>query len=183
MNSFKFLQVALFAFAATLTVLPTPPAGADELPPLETVAYVDLSKYVGQWFEISSIPAFFSRGCVASTATYTALEDGNVGVVNECRKNSFDGEISRAEGVATVEDKVTNAKLKVNFKWNPFSGTYWIIDLDPDYQWAVVGHPSRDYLWVLSRTAKMDAQLYQQILQRIEQKHYDVSKIQITPQP
>lgn len=149
---------------------------------LETVSYVDLSQYVGKWYEIASFPQRFSQGCVATTATYSLRNDGKIDVLNECRIDSFDGPLKTAEGVAEVVDKETNAKLKVTFFW-PFSGKYWIIDLDEDYEFAVVGHPNRNYLWILSRSPQMEPNKLNQILDRAERKGFDLEKLQMTPQP
>jgi apolipoprotein D and lipocalin family protein len=137
-------------------------------PPLDVVDEVDLDRYLGKWYEIASFPQRFQRGCVASTATYTRREDGRIGVLNECRNGSFDGELRRAEGVAWVADEGgSRARLKVQFFW-PFHGDYWIIDLDPEYRYAAVGHPSRDYLWILSRTPTLDPTLYRALSTRLE---------------
>jgi apolipoprotein D and lipocalin family protein len=151
--------------------------------PLEVVGHVDLDRYLGRWYEIASFPQRFQRGCVASRATYSRRDDGRIRVVNECRNESFDGELRRAEGVAWVaEDDGSDARLKVQFFW-PFRGDYWIIDLDPEYRYAVVGHPSRDYLWILSRSRALDPDLYAAILRRIEAKGFDLDRLKRTPQP
>ena len=149
--------------------------------PLETVPYVDLERYLGKWYEIASYPAWFQRGCTASTAEYSLLQDGNIRVINRCRKDSPGGSLKEAKGKAEIFDPETNAKLKVWFFW-PFKGNYWIIDLSPDYQWAVVGEPSRKYLWILSRTPTMDGAIYQEILERLPQKGYDPAKLRRTDQ-
>jgi len=153
-----------------------------ELPPLETVERVDLSRYVGTWYEIASFPQRFQKGCTATTATYTLGDEGDVAVVNRCRKNSLDGKEASARGRARVADTGTNAKLEVSF-FRPFWGDYWIIDLGEEYEYAVVGHPSRDYLWILSRTPTMDEPTYSSIVSRLRDKHYDVEKLQRTLQP
>jgi apolipoprotein D and lipocalin family protein len=150
-------------------------------PPLQVVSYVDLNKYGGTWYEIARYPNRFQEGCVGTSATYTLLQDGKIGVLNQCRKGSLDGEISSAKGKAWVVDKETNAKLKVSFFW-PFSGDYWIIDLGENYEYAVVGHPDRKYLWILSRTPEMDDPTYNLILERIRKQSYDVSKLMKTLQ-
>lgn len=153
------------------------------LPPLEVVNEVDLDRYVGRWYEIASFPQHFQRGCVASQAHYTRRDDGRMRVENACRDGSFDAEWRRAEGVAWVTNpNKGNAKLKVQFFW-PFRGDYWIIELDPDYRYAVVGHPSRDYLWILSRTPAMDPQTYEALLARIAAHGFDVGRLNLTPQP
>lgn len=151
--------------------------------PMKVVEEVDLERYVGRWYEIASFPQRFQRGCVATTANYTLLEDGRLRVENECRDGAFDGELRRAEGVAWVADPSSSqARLKVQFFW-PFRGDYWIIELDPEYRYAVVGHPSRDYLWILARTRTMDPADYLMLLARIEAQGYDLERLSRTPQP
>ena len=150
-------------------------------PPLQVVPTVDLTRYVGTWYEIARFPHRFQEGCVGSRATYSLLEDGKVGVLNECYKGGFDGPLSSAKGKAWVVDTETNAKLKVSFFW-PFSGDYWIIDLGPGYEYAVVGHPSRDYLWILSRTPKMEDSTYRTILEKLQRQAYDTSRLTQTLQ-
>ena len=151
------------------------------VPPLQVVPNVDLSRYTGTWYEIASFPQRFQKGCVATCATYTLLPDGKIEVFNQCRKGSFDGKVSSIRGKAWVVDATTNAKLKVSFYW-PFSGDYWIIDLGADYEYAVVGHPGRKYLWILSRTPEMDEALYNRLLEKLQGRFYDTSKLVKTPQ-
>jgi apolipoprotein D and lipocalin family protein len=152
-----------------------------QTPALVTVPYVDLEKYTGKWFEIASFPQRFQKGCHCTTATYTLHKKGHVVVENRCRKNSTTGKISYVKGKAFVEPNTGNAKLKVQFFW-PFKGKYWIIDLADDYSYAVVGHPNRQYLWILSRTPKMESDLYNQILQRLENKGFKISQLEKTDQ-
>ncbi len=155
------------------------PAAEDK--PLEVVDHVDLERYLGTWYEIATIPQRFQKGCVGVTATYSLRPDGKIRVINRCRKETLDGKLRDIEGKAWIVDKTTNAKLKVQFFW-PFSGDYWIIDLDADYQWAVVGHPQRKYLWILSRTPRMDQALYESLIDRVGNKGYDIAKIKPTLQ-
>ena len=144
--------------------------------PLEVVPFVDLTRYTGVWYEISRYPNRFQEGCVGSRATYALRDDGNISVLNECYDKTFDGKARSAKGKAWVVDKETNAKLKVSFFWF-FAGDYWIIDLGNDYEYAVVGHPKRKYLWILSRTEEMDGEVYEGILARLRDKQYDTSKL------
>jgi apolipoprotein D and lipocalin family protein len=146
------------------------------LPPLQTVAHVDLSAYVGTWHEIASFPQSFQRGCTATTATYAVRADGDIDVLNRCRKGSLEGQESSARGRARVVDRATNAKLEVSF-FRPFWGDYWIIDLADDYAYAVVGHPGRDYLWILARTPTMAEATYQGIVERLRAKGYETSRL------
>ena len=148
---------------------------------VQTVPYVDLKKYAGKWHEIASFPQRFQKGCTSTTATYTLTDKNYVVVENSCNKDSVDGKESSVQGKAFVEANSGNAKLKVQFFW-PFKGKYWIIDLADDYSYAVVGHPNRKYLWILSRTAIMDEDIYQQIIARTKEKGFDISKIKRTIQ-
>ncbi|MDX2452581.1 lipocalin family protein [Desulfosarcina sp.] len=161
---------------------PVQAAADEDSGPLSTVSAVDLNRYLGKWYEIASYPAWFQRGCTGSTADYSLLPDGRIRVVNRCFKNSLDGPLKVSKGKAEVVDTATHARLKVWFFW-PFKGDYWIIDLDDDYQWAVVGVPSRKYLWILSRTPTLDGAVYDGILRRVIEKGYDPTRLQLTPQP
>jgi apolipoprotein D and lipocalin family protein len=152
------------------------------LPELRTVAHVDLSRYTGNWYEIANFPQSFQRGCTASTATYAARSDGDIDVLNRCRQGSVDGPEKSARGRARVVDKASNAKLEVSF-FRPFWGDYWIVDLGANYEFAVVGHPSRDYLWILSRMPTMDSQVYDAIVARLAAQGYETKRLVRTAQP
>jgi len=152
------------------------------LPALETVPHVELARYLGTWHEIASFPQSFQRGCTATTATYSLRDDGQLDVINRCRLGSPAGKMKEARGRARIVDRVTNAKLEVSF-FRPFWGPYWIIDLAPDYSFAVVGHPGRDYLWILSRSPTMSDDTYQKILARLRAQRYETSRLVRTVQP
>lgn len=154
--------------------------------PPETVAYVDVERYMGKWHEIAKYPVIFERGLVGVTAEYMLLDDGTVRVVNEGFRGDFDGELSLVEGKATVADPVTNAKLTVQFGPIPlslFGPNYWIIDLGEDYEYAVVSDRCRGTLWILSRTPQMDAQLYDEIVAWLAQSGFDTERLDLMPQP
>ena len=148
---------------------------------LQTVDYVDLKKYAGKWYEIASFPQSFQKGCHCTTAEYTLSDKGYVIVENRCNKGSVKGKESYIKGKAFVKKNTGNAKLKVQFFW-PFKAKYWIIDLAEDYSYAVVSHPNKKYLWILSRTPKMDKTIYNNIISRIKEKGLDISKLKITEQ-
>jgi apolipoprotein D and lipocalin family protein len=148
---------------------------------LQTVPTVDLKKYAGKWYEIASYPQRFQKGCHGTTAEYTWSEKGYVIVENRCNKGSLTGKPSSIKGKAFVEKNSGNAKLKVQFFW-PFKGKYWIIDLADDYSYAVVSHPNKNYLWILSRTSKMNEDTYHQIIERLKEKGFDLTKLQRTQQ-
>lgn len=153
----------------------------ETVPPLQVVPYVDLNRYTGTWYEIARYTNKFQTGCIGSRATYAIRDDGRLSVLNECYEESDKSKLRSANGKGWVVDINTNAKLKVSFFW-PFSGDYWIIDLGRDYEYAVIGHPERKYLWVLSRTQVMDESVYEGILTRLKKQHYDISKLIRTQQ-
>lgn len=148
---------------------------------LKVVSSVDLTRYAGTWYEIARLPNRFEKKCADSvTATYTLRSDGKVDVTNRCRKSS--GEFTTAKGKAKIVDETTNAKLKVTFFW-PFYGDYWILELGQDYEYAVVGDPSRKYLWILSRTPVIDEDLYQELLTRAAEQGFKTELMIRTVQP
>jgi apolipoprotein D and lipocalin family protein len=158
-----------------LVALGSASANSSTRPPLRTVDRVDLGRYLGTWYEIARYPNRFQRACQSdTTAVYTLRKDGKVQVVNSCRQR--DGSIKQARGTAKVADKTTNAKLRVTFFW-PFYGDYWIVGLDPDYRYAIVGEPKRRYVWILSRTPEMDTSTYEQVLGQIRAAGYDPGKL------
>lgn len=146
------------------------------MPELRTVPHVDLERYLGIWYEIASFPQSFQSGCTATTATYSLRSDGQIDVLNRCRKDSLTGKEDAARGLARLVDTTTNAKLQVSF-FGPFWGAYWIIDLGENYEYAAVGHPSRDYLWILSRTQKLDDAVYEGILARLREQGYRLDRL------
>ncbi len=150
--------------------------------PLPVVDDVNLDRYLGRWYEIARYPAPFQEGCTATTATYSMRDDGDIRVVNRCHVDSPSGELREAEGRARVVDPETNAKLEVTFFW-PFWGDYWILALDDDYRWALIGEPGRDYLWILSRTPVMSDATYTAIVEMLPGLGYDPGKLIETVQP
>lgn len=151
-------------------------------PPLPTVERVELDRYLGTWYEIARYPAPFQEGCVATSATYSLRDGGGIRVLNRCLVERFDGELREAEGRAKIVDEATNAKLKVTFFW-PFYGDYWVLGLGPHYEWALVGEPSRKYLWILSRSRQMDPAVYAEIVAGLPALGYDPERLLVTPQP
>ncbi len=139
---------------------------------LQTVASVDLLRYMGKWYEISLYPQRFEKDCECTTAEYY-MHSTYVEVRNTCMKN---GKEKKVKGKAFVVPNSGNAKLKVQFFW-PFRGDYWIINLDKDYTWAVVSSPDKNYLWILSRTPKMDPVVYQKIIDDLVNRGFDQARI------
>ncbi len=142
-------------------------------PNLQTVKQVDIEKYKGTWYEIARFEHFFEKGCKNVTATYELQKDGYIKVINRCIMIE-DGEKKEALGVAYAVDK-TNSKLKVSF-FKPFYGDYYIIDLADDYSYALVGSPSREYLWILSREKTISESLKRDILKKLPTLGFDSNK-------
>lgn len=170
----KIIVVILSASLLILAYFKTSLA-ASSFPDLQTVENVDLSRYVGQWFEIARYPNSFQKNCLASSAQYTLNEDGEIEVLNKCI-DANSGKPRQAKGIAWIIDHKSNAKLKVSFFW-PFRGDYWIMDLGKNYEYAVIGTPSRKYLWILSRKNTMDDELLKSILQKASLQGFDPSLV------
>jgi len=154
--------------------------------PVRTVPMVDLDRYTGDWFEIARFPNRFQRQCVGDVrARYARRPDGRIDVVNRCRTADGDTE---ARGVARVVDERTLAKLKVRFApaWLSFLpvvwGDYWIIGLAPDYSWAAVGDPDRNYLWILARTPDLEPSAIAAAKEAARTNGFDVERLAKTPQ-
>ena len=154
---------------------------------LTTIAALDVPRYMGTWYEIAKFPNRFQRKCVGYTkAQYSPMTDGHVKVLNRCMLES--GEMNEAIGAAKQVGAPTSPKLKVRFApaWLSFIplvwGDYWVIDLDDNYELAAVSEPSRDYLWILSRTPKVDPKSYESLLRRLAGKGFDVQKLEVTRQ-
>lgn len=176
LNRFFATLPAILLAACTQTT-----TDRNHLPELQTVSKVEISRYLGKWYEIASFPQWFQKDCTATTATYSVRADSQIDVVNACRKGSLTGQEDSAHGRAYAID-ATNTKLKVTFFW-PFYGDYWVIDLADDYSYAVVGHPSRDYLWILARQPHMEPATYEAILGRIRTQGYETGRLIRTEQP
>lgn len=157
-------------------------SGCASRPPLGTVPTVDLRRYEGRWFEIAKYPNWFQRGCSSdTTAEYTAQPDGSIRVVNRCRQAN--GEFREATARATVVPDSGNSKLQVRFRGSPVAGAYWIIGLDQkNYSWALVGHPSRKFLWILAREPRLDTATYKKITALAEAAGYNADRLERTRQ-
>lgn len=175
--------------ARSFTILNTLLLSAMALVPLHsqaqevtTVPAVDLQRYAGKWYEIARFPNSFQKKCVAKvSAEYTPRSDGDIDVINRCQVE--DGNIDQAVGLAKVVPGSNNAKLQVRFapswlSWLPLVwGDYWIIGLDPDYSLVTVGTPSRDYLWILSRTPTISAAQYEAAVNNATRQGFDTARL------
>jgi apolipoprotein D and lipocalin family protein len=150
--------------------------------PLRTVPHVDLPRYMGDWYVIANIPYFAERNCFDSIESYALRADGKIDNWFTCRKKSFEAPLERqVNAIATVEDKTTNAHWRVRF-FKVISVQYLILDLDPEYQWVVVGHPSRGYGWIMSRAKTLADSTYAEILKRLADQGYDIEMFKKVPQ-
>jgi apolipoprotein D and lipocalin family protein len=149
------------------------------------VAAVERQRFLGSWYEIARIPAWFQNRCVKdTTAHYQLRNDGRITVINRCLTRR--GDLDQATGVARVLDPATTTRLQVSFVsllgWRPFWGDYWILGLDPDYRWLAVGDPKRQYGWILSRSAVLEPALLEAAFQSLERNGYPRERFVLTPQ-
>ena len=151
--------------------------------PLRVVDSVELTRYAGRWYEAARFPNKFQSQCAGDVVVYYSLRsDGRIDVMNRCRTSS--GKVDEAHGVARkAGDGTSTAKLQVRFAPSILSflrsawGDYWIIGLGPEYTWAVVGTPNREYLWILSRTPEMSAVSYERALEIAKGNGFDVTRV------
>jgi apolipoprotein D and lipocalin family protein len=177
------LLAVLFIAIAALNI--TTAARAGKQPPPETVAFVDLDRYLGTWYEIASIPNRFQKHCRGNTmARYRMIEHERIEVTNSCLDK--DGTVDTARGVARIVDTTSNARLEVSFVslfgWQLFWGDYWVLDLAPDYTYAVVGTPDYRFGWILSRTPSLNAEIRLRIERRLRESGYDPTSFHDTAQ-
>ncbi len=132
---------------------------------VETVKNLELSKYLGKWYEIARLPHSFEKNMMNVTAIYSMRSDGKIAVVNEGYLFSANGKYKIANGKAWIPDPSVPSKLKVQFFW-PFSGDYYVVDLEPNYQYALILSSSPNYFWILSRTKKLDDAIVQQLISK-----------------
>ena len=181
----RVIASILMVFGLNAGAADAPPANAAK--PLATIAALDVPRYMGTWYEIAKFPNRFQKKCVGFTkATYSALADGTLQVVNRCR--TANGKTEEAIGAARQVGAPDSPKLKVRFAPAMLSflpmvwGDYWVVDLDPGYQLAAVSEAKREYLWILSRSPKVDKASYDALVARLAGQGLDVSKLVFTNQ-
>jgi apolipoprotein D and lipocalin family protein len=172
----------LFRYIAVLVLTSLTLGCASMNEPLRPVLHVDLPRYMGDWYVIANIPYFAEKNCLDSIESYALRADGKIDNWFACRKGSFDAPMQRkANAIATVQDRTSNATWRVRF-FKVISVQYFILDLDPAYQWVMVGHPSRRYGWIMARSKTLDESTYQSILRRTSEQGYDPGKFKKVPQ-
>lgn len=147
-----------------------------------TVKALDLNRYLGTWYEIARFPHSFEKNLVGVTATYSLREDGKIEVVNQGYRNTLNGERSKAVGKAKIPNKLEPGKLKVSFFWI-FYADYFVLELDENYQYVMIGSSSDKYFWILSRTPQMEPAVYEMLLEKARKRGYNLDKLYKVPQP
>ncbi|WP_309753012.1 lipocalin family protein [Novosphingobium sp.] len=166
------------ALGGCATLFSKHPVGNQAVP--QPAKPVELSRYLGRWYEVARYERGFQKDCDGVSADYALRDDGMIAVINTCRKP--DGAIKQAKGKAKVVDTATGAKLKVSF-FGPFYGDYWVLDHADDYSWAIVGEGSGRYLWLLSRDASPGQARIDAMIARAGAMGYDTAMLRITKQP
>jgi apolipoprotein D and lipocalin family protein len=154
-------------------------AACNTAPPLEVASDVDLTRFQGKWYEVAKLPRVTESGCEGTTAFYRLTAKDHLDVSNECRLAG--GGTRSVSASAYVADLDVPAKLALDV--GGFYGDYWIVEVGQSYEFAVIGHPSRDYLWILSRTPTLPAATLSGIVSRAQTRHFDVSRLEYTVQP
>jgi apolipoprotein D and lipocalin family protein len=178
----RLVPASLLAGLLLLTACAATAATGAESKKPTAVASVDLEKYMGRWYEVARYPNSYQKGTVGVVAHYQLRDNGRITLKNSAFKKTLDGKVKKGSGSGKVVRNSDGAKWDVTFIW-PFTADYWIIELDPEYAWAVVGQPSRKNLWILSRSPKLEDEVYADIIKRLEKHGYDASKLELTPQP
>ena len=148
---------------------------------LQVVSNLDLRKFEGVWYEIAHNPWFPENNCFATIAHYKLLEGEEIEVTNICRKHGFEGEISKITGKAWLLDSNIKSKWEVQFIW-PFTLDYWVIELEKNYTYAVIGEPDKENFWILSRKPIMEKNILTNIIEKTKLKGYDLSNLILMPQ-
>jgi apolipoprotein D and lipocalin family protein len=148
---------------------------------LETVADVDINKYAGKWYEIARLPNSFEKGMTCVTATYTLKENGKIEVLNAGVLKDKDNKRKDITGTAWVPDEALPGRLKVRFFW-PFAGDYYIMHLDANYQYALVGSPTRNFLWILSRKPQLEQAVIDHLLSIAKEAKFDIDAVEMISQ-
>jgi apolipoprotein D and lipocalin family protein len=177
----KIFILILNICAVLISTFSISSAFAEENKKLETVSNLELQKFQGVWYEIAHNPWFPENNCFSMIADYKLLENNEIEVTNIYRKYGFDGEISKITGKAWLVDPTIKSKWEVHFIW-PFTLDYWVIDLQEDYKYAVIGEPDKENIWILSRKPIMKKSLLVKIIKKTEMKGYDLSNLILMPQ-
>lgn len=161
-----------------LTVLSSP--GCYDDTPLEVATTVDLGRFQGKWYEIAKLPRTTQADCTGTVASYRLEPNGDFDVESHCQLGRLDGPVKSMTATGKVPDPALPAKLALNF--GGFYGDYWILQVGQNYEFAVVGHPSREYLWILSRSPTLDPDRLGIALKRAREQKFAVERLEFTLQ-
>lgn len=177
----KFDYLRRSAFAAAGFLLFSGCAAMPPRPPLQTVPYVDLERFMGDWYVIANIPTFVEKDAFNAVESYRLNSDGTIATTFTFRKGGFNGKIKKHTPRGFVRDKVSNAVWGMRFVW-PFKGDFRIVSLNENYSQTIIGREKRDYVWIMARTPSMPEADFQRAVELLKREGYDVSKIQKVPQ-
>jgi apolipoprotein D and lipocalin family protein len=172
--------VAVGLRVASLGAVSFGAAGCGSDAPLPVASDVDLTRFQGTWYEIAKLPRPTQTDCFGTVAYYQRVATDAMHLVNECHVGSLDGPLKTVNMDAKVSDLAVPAKMALDI--GGFYGDYWILEIGKDYEYAVVGHPSRSYLWILSRTPALDAPTLQGVVDRTAGAGFDTSRLEYTVQ-
>jgi apolipoprotein D and lipocalin family protein len=178
MNLLEFPVTRLLAFAAAALLIG---GCASKGPEMKTVSYVDLDRFMGDWYVIANIPTFLEKGAHNAVETYELNEDGTIATTFVFREDSFDGEEKRYHPRGFVRDTDTNARWGMRFIW-PIKSDYRIVYLDDDYTQTVIARQKRDFVWIMARTPTISEEEYERLVEFVASIGYDTSKIERVPQ-
>jgi apolipoprotein D and lipocalin family protein len=175
MNKYRLFLILSFLFSLSCS------NSNSQMLDKTTVKQLDLNRYLGTWYEIARFPHSFEKNLVGVTATYSLREDGKIKVINQGFKNTLEGERSEAVGKAKIPDPSEPGKLKVSFFWI-FYADYFVLELDENYQYVMIGSSSPKYFWILSRTPQMAPEVYEMLLEKARKRGYNLEKLYKVPQ-
>ena len=178
MNLLEFPVTRLLAFAAAALLIG---GCASKGPEMKTVSYVDLDRFMGDWYVIANIPTFLEKGAHNAVETYELNEDGTIATTFVFREDSFDGEEKRYHPRGFVQDTDTNARWGMRFIW-PIKADYRIVYLNDDYTQTVIARQKRDFVWIMARTPTISEEEYERLVEFVASIGYDTSKIERVPQ-
>ena len=174
------MRISAVRFAA-IALLFSAIVGCQSAPPIETVKYVDIDRFMGDWYVIANIPTFIEKGAHNAVESYRRSDDGTIETTFTFNKGSFDGDLKVYRPRGFIRDQSSNAVWDMQFVW-PFKAEYRIIFLDDDYMLTVIGRTKRDYVWIMARKPSITDQDYQRLLKHIQEQGYDPQKVQKVPQ-
>jgi apolipoprotein D and lipocalin family protein len=154
--------------------------GCSNHAPMETVDYVDIDRFMGDWYVVANIPTFLEKDAHNAVESYARNEDGSIATTFTFLKGGFDGELKEYHPTGYIEDTESNALWGMQFVW-PIKADYRIVYLDEDYSKTVIGRKARDYVWIMARTPELSQAEYDDIVKFVGSIGYDVSKMNRVP--